>query len=127
MLQRSDSSITAIFAQEELHDDFYTRWRTKDALLTEYLARPSVLASLIDSLVLFGEYDRRDRIDESGELLPVPAIPFTASEILTSNVAVIEDSVTKPESLKRLFTLLDRPPPLPSSPVADLWYKVAFF
>lgn len=126
LLQRADSSITAIFAQEELHDDFYTRWRTKDSLLTEYLARPSVLASLIDSLVLFGEYDRRDRIDESGELLPVPAIPFTASEILTSNVAVIEDSVTKNESLKKLFALLDRPPPLPSSPVADLWYKVSF-
>jgi hypothetical protein len=90
----------------------------------EFLARPSVLASLIDSLVLFGEYDRRDRIDESGELLPVPAIPFTASEILTSSVAVIEDNVTKPEGLRRLFALLDRPPPLPSSPVADLWYKV---
>eukprot|EP00026_Physarum_polycephalum_P003390 Phypoly_transcript_03401.p1 GENE.Phypoly_transcript_03401~~Phypoly_transcript_03401.p1 ORF type:complete len:531 (+),score=74.70 Phypoly_transcript_03401:657-2249(+) len=124
LLQRTDTSINTIFAQEELHDDFYTRWRTKDSMLTEFLARPSVLASLVDSLVLFGEYDRRDRIDESGELLPVPAIPFTASEILTSSVPVIEDSVTRPDGLKKLFALLDRPPPLPSSPVADLWYKV---
>jgi hypothetical protein len=107
-----------------LHDEFYTRWRTKDAVLVEYLARPSVLATLIDALVLFGEFDRRDRLDDNGELLPVPPVPFTASEILTSGVSAIEDSVSKSESLKKLFALLDRPAPLPSSPVADLWYKV---
>ncbi len=117
LLQQQDSSINTIFAQEDLHDEFYTRWRTKDALLLDYLARPSVLGTLVDSLVLFGEFDRRERMDDNGELVPVPAVPFTASEMLTCSVPIIEDTVCQPEQLKRLFALLDRPPPLPSSPV----------
>lgn len=117
ILKLKSSTLDHLFGQEELHEELANLYGARDPHLTAFLSRPPIVSSLVDAIVSIQNYDPDDK--------EIPALPFTASEILTSGITPLTDMVCQTPMLQRLFSLLDNPPPLPaSSPVASLWYKV---
>lgn len=94
------------FTLQELldDDDILQECRQANKKLTEYLAEPSVIKTLLDYVVNepSEDVDERERFK----------YPNIASEVLTSECWPIMDAICQPEALEMLWGTLDKPQPL---------------
>jgi len=94
------------FTLQELldDDDILQECRQANKKLTEYLAEPDVIRTLLEYVV----NEPSDDLDERQRF----KYPNIASEVLTSECWPIMDAICQPDALELLWSTLDRPQPL---------------
>ena len=85
-------------------DDILQECRQANKKLTEYLAEPDVIRTLLEYVV----NEPSDDLNERQRF----KYPNIASEVLTSECWPIMDAICQPDALELLWSTLDRPQPL---------------